>query len=161
MNDPTVLALPFPDAQARARIGDDLDTNLLVEAGAGSGKTTELVARMVALVASGVATVDEIAAVTFTRKAAAALRERLQMHLEERLTEPSRPEGDDLTRERLSAALDDIDRVFVGTIHAFCSRLLRERPLEVGPDPAFKELAVEERLRLRTILGGVSGATDP
>ena len=149
MNDPAAITLPFPDAQARARIGDDLDTNLLVEAGAGSGKTTELVARMVALVASGVATVDEIAAVTFTRKAAAALRERFQMHLEERVAEPSEPEGDDLLRERLTTALDDIDRVFVGTIHAFCSRLLRERPLEVGLDPAFEELAVEERLRLR------------
>lgn len=149
MNDPAVITLPFPDAQARARISDDLDTNLLVEAGAGSGKTTELVARMVALVASGVATVDEIAAVTFTRKAAAALRERFQMHLEERVGEPSERDGDDLTRERLSTALDDIDRVFVGTIHAFCSRLLRERPLEVGLDPAFEELAVEERLRLR------------
>ncbi len=149
MTDPAVITLPFPDAQARARIGGDLDTNLLVEAGAGSGKTTELVARMVALVASGVATVDEIAAVTFTRKAAAALRERFQMHLEERVAEPSEPEGDDLVRGRLATALDDIDRIFVGTIHAFCSRLLRERPLEVGLDPAFEELAVEERLRLR------------
>ncbi len=149
MNGPAVISLPFPDAQARARIGDDLDTNLLVEAGAGSGKTTELVARMVALVASGVATVDEIAAVTFTRKAAAALRERFQMYLEKRVAEPSEPEGDDLVRERLATALDDIERVFVGTIHVFCSRLLRERPLEVGLDPAFEELAVEERLRLR------------
>ena len=104
---------------------------------------------MVALVASGVATVDEIAAGTFTRKAAAALRERFQMYLEERVGELSEPEGDDLVRERLSTALDDIDRVFVGTIHAFCSRLLRERPLEVGLDPAFEELAIEERLRLR------------
>jgi len=119
-----------------------------VEAGAGSGKTTELVARMVALVASGVASVDEIAAVTFTRKAAAALRERFQMHLEERVAEPSEAGGDQLVRDRLSAALDDIDRVFVGTIHAFCSRLLREWPLEVGLDPAFEELAVEERTRL-------------
>ena len=99
MNDPAVITLPFPDAQARARISDDLDTNLLVEAGAGSGKTTELVARMVALVASGVATVDEIAAVTFTRKAAAALRERFQMHLEERVGEPSERDGDDLICE--------------------------------------------------------------
>jgi ATP-dependent helicase/nuclease subunit A len=148
MNDPAVITLPFPDAQARTRIGDDLDTNLLVEAGAGSGKTTELVTRMVALVASGVATVDEIAAVTFTRKAAAALRERFQMHLEERVAEPSEADSDRLVRDRLTTALDDIDRVFVGTIHAFCSRLLRERPLEVGLDPAFEELAVEERLRL-------------
>ena len=61
---------------------------------------------MVALVASGVATVDEIAAVTFTRKAAAALRERFQMRLEERVGEASEQEGDDL--------LQSLARDFVG-----------------------------------------------
>ncbi|HET9948585.1 MAG TPA: UvrD-helicase domain-containing protein, partial [Longimicrobiales bacterium] len=117
---------------------------------AGSGKTTELVGRMVALVESGTATVDEIAAVTFTRKAASELRERFQMRLEERLA--SARAGDDeraLAAERLARAVDDIDRAFVGTIHAFCARLLREYPLEVGLDPAFEELPVEERIDLR------------
>ncbi|HET9949195.1 MAG TPA: UvrD-helicase domain-containing protein, partial [Longimicrobiales bacterium] len=69
MTDTDVLSLPLPDAAARRKIATLLDVNLLVEAGAGSGKTTELVGRMVALVESGTATVDEIAAVTFTRKA--------------------------------------------------------------------------------------------
>ncbi len=145
MTDPKILALPLPDAGARRRIHEDLDANLLVEAGAGSGKTTELVNRMGALVATGTATVDQIAAVTFTRKAAAELRERFQARLEERL----RAEGDEAPEpdehERLRTALEDIDRAFVGTIHAFCARLLRERPLEVGLDPGFEELPAEER----------------
>ena len=144
-----VLSMPLHDQAARERIATDLETNLLVEAGAGSGKTTALVGRMVALVETGTATADEIAAVTFTRKAASELRERFQMRLEERVRETALDGVDDLVHERLSHALDDIDRVFIGTIHAFCSRLLRERPLEVGLDPAFEELAVEERARVR------------
>jgi len=60
---------------------EDLERNLLVEAGAGSGKTTSLVDRMVALVRNRACTVDRIAAVTFTRKAAAELRQRFQVKL--------------------------------------------------------------------------------
>ena len=142
MSEAQVIAFPLPDATARRRIQGDLETNLLVEAGAGSGKTTELVNRMVALVATGTTTVDHIAAVTFTRKAAGELRERFQARLEREVREAK---GDAEEAARIRQALDDMDRAFVGTIHAFCSRLLRERPLEVGLDPAFQELAPEER----------------
>ncbi|MDX1645665.1 MAG: UvrD-helicase domain-containing protein, partial [Longimicrobiales bacterium] len=86
----------------------------------------------------------------FTRKAAAELRERFQVALEgelRRLREGG-AEGADAV-ERLAGALQDVDRAFVGTIHAFCARLLRERPLEIGLDPGFQELPVEERLGLR------------
>lgn len=140
--------MPLPDAPARERIETDLEANLLVEAGAGSGKTTSLVRRMVALVRTGTATVDQVAAVTFTRKAAAELRERFQVGVEEELRR-ARQEDDDLAADRLADALRDIDRAFVGTIHSFCARLLRERPLEVGLDPGFQELPVEERTGLR------------
>lgn len=162
MNDARVVALPLPDAAARQRIASDLETNLFVEAGAGSGKTAELVSRMVALVEQGAARVDEIAAVTFTRKAAAELRERFQMRLERRLAElrsagarasdggtAPAASGEPAALERLGRALDDLDRAFVGTIHGFCARLLRERPLEVGLDPAFEELGLAERPVLR------------
>jgi ATP-dependent helicase/nuclease subunit A len=149
MSESGVIALPLPDAAARRTIQTALDSCLLVEAGAGSGKTSELVNRMVALVASGTTTVDHVAAVTFTRKAAGELRERLQAGLEARLRDEG-PEGPGVEeRARLRQALEDIDRAFVGTIHAFCSRLLRERPIEVGLDPAFEELPAEDRVRLR------------
>ena len=69
------------DQAARDRIAADLDTNMLVEAGAGSGKTTSLVGRMHALVMRG-EPVERIAAVTFTRKAANELRERFQLRLD-------------------------------------------------------------------------------
>ena len=139
-------SVPLPDQAARDRIEADLDRNLLVEAGAGSGKTTALTDRMVALIQSGTAKVDEIAAVTFTRKAATELRERFQGALEAKLGESSSnsAEGD-----LLNQALRGIDRAFLGTIHAFCARLLRERPLEAGIDPAFEETPEADMLRLR------------
>ncbi|MBX6331323.1 MAG: UvrD-helicase domain-containing protein [Gemmatimonadaceae bacterium] len=128
------------DQPARERILTDLDTNLLVEAGAGSGKTTLLVGRIVALIARGTP-VERIAAVTFTRKAANELRERLQVELEarSRAAEPGSARA-----ERYEHALRELGRGFVGTIHAFCARLLRERPLEAGLDPDFREVSEED-----------------
>ena len=70
-----------PDQQARDRIEHDLGTNLLVEAGAGSGKTTALVSRLLRHIVTGTP-VEQLAAVTFTRKAADELRERFQLQLE-------------------------------------------------------------------------------
>ncbi len=125
---------PTSDQAARERIAKDLDTTLLVEAGAGSGKTTSLVTRMVALITSGRARVDRIAAVTFTRKAAAELREKFQEVLES----AARTGGDDAGKAR--AALAHLEQVTIGTIHSFCARLLRERPVEAGLDPEFREL---------------------
>jgi len=70
-----------PDQAARDRIVRDLDTTFLVEAGAGSGKTKSLVDRMIALLATGRSEIGTLAAVTFTRKAAAQLRGRFQVEL--------------------------------------------------------------------------------
>jgi len=129
-----------PDQTARDRIRHDLGTTFLVEAGAGSGKTKSLVDRMIALLAGGHAMIDTLAAVTFTRKAAAELRGRFQVALEQaRLAEK-----DDAVRARLDAALTGLERSFVGTIHSFCARLLRERPVEAGIDPEFRELEEHE-----------------
>ncbi len=137
---------PLPDRNARERIRNDLETNLLVEAGAGSGKTTALVDRMVSLVATGAAQIGQVAAVTFTRKAAAELRERFQAALEKALSE----QADSATADRLHDALKGIDQAFVGTIHAFCAHLLRERPIEAGLDPGFEEMLEAENARLRS-----------
>ena len=128
------------DQLAREQIVRDLDTNMLVEAGAGSGKTTSLVNRMAALVARGTP-VERIAAVTFTRKAANELRERFQIELERRAR--AKPAHDEETR-RYDRALRDSSRAFLGTIHAFCGRLLREQPFEAGLDPRFTEVSEED-----------------
>ena len=75
--------IPADDA-ARRVIAEDLGTTMLVEAAAGTGKTTCLVGRMVALVATGAARVENLSAVTFTIRAAAQLSQRFQNELEKR-----------------------------------------------------------------------------
>ncbi len=135
---------PPPDDDARGRIREDLDATLLVEAGAGSGKTTSLIDRMAALVVTGRCEVREIAAVTFTRMAAAELRQRFQLRLEDHL---ARAEPSSSLAGRLEAAIQEIDAAFLGTIHSFCAKLLRERPLEADLDPGFRELQETEAAR--------------
>ena len=143
-----MIATTLPDSGARERISTDLDINLLVEAGAGAGKTTQMIERMLALVATGRVQVEQIAAVTFTRKAAAELRERFQNKLEEAVGE-ARSAGNDLLVQRLDHALKRIDGGFIGTIHAFCARMLREHPIEAGLDPDFTEVVEVEEMILR------------
>ena len=71
-----------PDQDQRDLIVRELDKTMLVEAAAGTGKTTAMIGRMVALLAAGRCRTDSLAAVTFTRKAAAELRARFQIELE-------------------------------------------------------------------------------
>ncbi|MDO9530181.1 MAG: UvrD-helicase domain-containing protein [Syntrophales bacterium] len=133
------------DEKYRKMIVKDIDVSMLVEAGAGSGKTSSLVNRMLALIAEGKCTVGRMAAVTFTRKAAAELKGRFQMALEEAL----KKEKDRLKRDNYDRALSRLDLLFTGTIHSFCARLLRERPIEARLDPDFEELEEDETLILR------------
>lgn len=134
------------DRIARRRIVTELDTNFLVEAGAGSGKTTSLVDRMVAQILAG-RPVESLAAVTFTRKAASELAERFREELEKRVRSSHQAENPS-ERILLDSAMDHIDGCFVGTIHAFCGRLLRERPIEADLDPSFVEVTEDDWLAL-------------
>ena len=124
------------DRPARERMETDFDTTFLVEAAAGTGKTTAIVARMVGLLRAGRARTSNIAAITFTRKAAGELRRRFQDELER----TSRTETGDQERARLLAAIDAFDDITICTIHAFCADLLRERPVEAGVAPGFTML---------------------
>ncbi len=136
------------DAAARAAIGTALDESMLVEASAGTGKTTCMVERMTALVRTGVVMVGQMAAITFTNKAAAELARRFRERLER---DSSDPRLTDDERQRLQAALAEIDTAVIGTVHSFCGRLLKERPIEAGLDPAVETLdaAAEQALRGR------------
>ena len=123
------------DQAARDAIIGQLGVNMLVEAGAGAGKTGSTARRVAAMVASGACRVEEIAAVTYTRKAAAELVGRCRIELERRLVAETGERA-----QRLRQALADMERMFAGTIHAFCAQLLRERPVEAGIAPDFAEL---------------------
>ncbi len=133
------------DIDARRAIVKDLDTCLLVEAGAGSGKTYSLVERMVALVKENICTVDRMAAVTFTRKAAAELKGRFQLALEKSLVGETSQDK----KDRLSQALNGLDRWSLGTNHTFWTALLKERHVEAGLDPDFVEIKELEDTLLR------------
>ncbi len=137
------MSKQIKDLAAREAIATELDICMLVEAGAGSGKTSSLVRRMLELVRTGTCPVEHIAAVTFTRKAAAELKERFQEDMEKALGNTPDPEKN----RRLQQALLDINRCFIGTIHSFCASLLRERPVEARIDPGFKEIEeLEDRI---------------
>ena len=123
------------DHAARERARADHATSLVLEAGAGTGKTTLLVDRIEALLRSGRARLDEIAAVTFTENAATSMKLRLRERLERARAEAALPAAE---RERVSRALDVIERASVSTIHALCARILQERPLECGVVPGFQ-----------------------
>jgi ATP-dependent exoDNAse (exonuclease V) beta subunit len=132
------------DQPARDRIRGDFGTTLVVEAAAGTGKTTELVARVVALVRLGHTAPDRILAVTFTDLAAGEMKLRLRSELE-----AARRDASAVEQERLTAALKKLEVAPIGTIHSFCARLLRERPVESGVSPGFSELDEVQDLELR------------
>jgi ATP-dependent exoDNAse (exonuclease V) beta subunit len=133
------------DRNDRAAIRDDLDTTLVVEAAAGTGKTTELVRRILRVLATGRAEMRQIVAVTFTEKAAGELKLRLRETLEQDRTSAA---GDPIVRGRLDVALETLEEAHVNTIHGFCAELLRERPVEARVDPLFVVLTEVQSARL-------------
>ena len=102
--------------------------DVLVTAGAGSGKTSVLVDRYVSLLAEH--RISEMAAVTFTDAAATEMRERVRREV--------------LTKEELRHHRAEIDDAIIGTIHSLCLRILREHPVEAAIDPATRVLSDDE-----------------
>jgi len=129
------------DHVERERIRRSLDETLVVEASAGTGKTSELVARLVNVLAEGRGTVQTIAALTFTEKAAGELKLRLRAGLED---ERARAADDGARRARLEEAIAHLEEARVSTIHGFCNDILHVRPVEARVDPGFDVLPEAE-----------------
>ena len=152
--------LLIPDRMARELAETTFDRNVVVVAGAGTGKTTLLVNRLVYLLMKEPAPVliTQVIALTFTNKAATEMKVRLR----ERLVVLARPEADpvragdggavsredlrdryglstDAIATRAQGALNDLEKAQIGTLHSFAGHLLRLHPLESGVDPDFKE----------------------
>lgn len=149
----------IPDAEARRLAQTTFTRNVVVTAGAGTGKTSLLVNRFVHLLMREPAPVDimRVVALTFTNKAATEMKERLR----ESLLALTRPEtghepvgagrvgASDVRAQyglsteeivgRATAALSNLEKAQIGTIHSFAAHLLRLFPIESGVDPLFKE----------------------
>ena len=130
----------------------DLARHVSVTAGPGSGKTTVLVERYLHILGTHDVTVDQIVAITFTNRAANEMRERLRRELTSIAQSAAGAERSKWSRHKRT-----LDGAVITTIHGFCSRILREFPVEAGIDPRFRlldehqsavllETAVEEAL---------------
>ena len=135
------------DEETLRSIVNDLGANLMVEAGAGTGKTYALVSRVVALVKSGVR-MQNIVAITFTDAAAAELSERVRSRMEQLLEDGLGNSNEDLLakdlteqeRGQIRQAVAELDQAAVQTIHSFAAQLLRDRPLSANLPPGWVPL---------------------
>jgi len=163
------LMPPAPDESVRVVIRGDrgaripvhqesalrLDANIVVSAGAGSGKTSLLIDRLIALIRSGVP-VDQLVAITFTKKAAGELQERFfsgLLAMKESLEK--RPNDDSSAWAKELASVEDAvernEEAFIGTIHSFCARILRMYSGAAGLPADFQQIEGADELldRLR------------
>ena len=135
----------LPDASARVAALSDHGRTLLVEAGAGSGKTALMAGRVALLVAEGVQP-SEIVAITFTEAAASELLERIERFVRFLLNgqvplelEEALPDGLlDEQRAHLQVGAATLDEITCSTIHGFCQQLIKPYPVETGIDPGAK-----------------------
>ena len=142
MNAPT---RPLADDAARRAAIADHHRSILVEAGAGSGKTAVMAGRIALMLAAGIAP-KAIAAVTFTELAASELLFRVRALVGElaegRISSELRvalPDGlSDPQRRHLAAAYAAIDEITCSTIHGFCQRLIKPYPVEADIDPGVR-----------------------
>lgn len=107
---------------------------VIVSASAGSGKTTVMIEKIIRLIVSGVR-VDKILAVTFTKKAAAQMKEKLSAALIKYINAPETTEE---KRKELKIRLSEVPNADVSTIHSFCAKLLRANFFAAGVDNAFR-----------------------
>ncbi|MBY6687231.1 UvrD-helicase domain-containing protein [Rhodococcus sp. BP-149] len=150
-----MISRDLVDSTERDRIESDTAATLFVEAGAGSGKTHSLVRRICHLVLEDGIELDRIAAITFTEKAAAELRERVRVELAKH------------TGGLAERALLQVDTAAIGTLHAFAARIVSEHPLEAGVPPRLQvvdamgsQLSFERRWRrIQSHLFGDSSTT--
>jgi ATP-dependent helicase/nuclease subunit A len=130
-----IVAQMQPSREQEPPVGER-GRDVVVTAGAGTGKTRTLVARYLSLVAEGVP-LRSIVAITFTRKAAREMRNRVRDEIRVYL---ERPDLDGEERQRWQSLYAELDAARIGTIHSLCSEILKAHPAEAGVDPHFQVL---------------------
>ncbi|MEC7866296.1 MAG: UvrD-helicase domain-containing protein [Candidatus Poribacteria bacterium] len=127
----------------------DIERHIALTAGAGSGKTAVLVNRYIEILIEKKLRVGQVVAITFTEKAAAELRQRILREIENRISD-----GRDV--EKLIEIKGSMISAQISTIHAFCSRILREHPIEANVDIGFRVIdGIEQRMSVRSAIKSV------
>ncbi|MDY6862395.1 MAG: UvrD-helicase domain-containing protein [Thermodesulfobacteriota bacterium] len=126
------MDVPLKDFNVRKKVIEESEKSLFVDAGAGSGKTTLIIDKIVYLIRNNLAGIEDIAAITFTRAAAAELRFRLREALTGALKNQD-PEKSEY--KYLIDALERMETAVISTIHSFCYHIITKFPLEAGIDP--------------------------
>ena len=125
---------------ARGKL-ESLERNLFVIAGAGAGKSTSLVSRIVGFLEQGEST-SNFVAISFTNKASEELRTKIITELSDRISN----EKHVANHENLVKALNSIDQMHISTIHKFCGDILRENSIYAALNPSFRLLSPDEDL---------------
>ncbi|MEU9077259.1 UvrD-helicase domain-containing protein [Kitasatospora sp. NPDC004745] len=139
-----LLGIPF-NREQMAAIGAPLEPAVIV-AGAGSGKTTVMAARVVWLVGSGAVRPEEVLGLTFTNKAAGELAERVRTAL--RVCGLGLPPAEGWGRGADQDDAESLGEPEISTYHAFAGRLLKEHGLRIGIEPDVRLLADATRFQL-------------
>jgi ATP-dependent exoDNAse (exonuclease V) beta subunit len=154
------MASELVDDPARTQASKNLNHSVFIEAGAGTGKSSTLVSRIINTICRDEprTTIDQIAAITFTDKAGTELRHRLREGLEKQLAELP----DD---ESLIQALKNLDGATVGTIHSFAQQILREHAISAGIPVGFtlatdSDASAARNIRAREAVGQMYAELD-
>ena len=143
--------MTLPDQSQRTRALTDHASTLLIEAGAGSGKTSLMAGRIVLMLATGIQP-RNIAAITFTELAAGQLFSRISEFMDKllageipyNLTEVLEGGLSDTQRENLARARQSLGELTATTIHGFCQKLVRPYPVEANIDPGARIMDAAE-----------------
>ena len=141
------MSVRKPTSEQQAAI--DAAGEILVSASAGSGKTFVMIEKIISLILSGRADVSSVLAVTFTKAAAAEMKERLRSAIFARIGQVQ----DEAVRARLKAQLSEIGTADICTLHSFCSNVIRRYFYEADADGNFRvaDEAETEKLKTRAV----------
>ena len=139
-----ILVSKFNFTKEQAAAVKDLDNDIVLGAGAGSGKTRVLVSRFIELLKQKRAEVDQIMALTFTKKAAAEMQERIRKEIIER-----EEKADNFAQKKYWYQQKlNLNSATISTFHSFAANILRQYPVISDVDPEFQVLEENEAAEL-------------
>ncbi|MBQ8374786.1 MAG: UvrD-helicase domain-containing protein [Clostridia bacterium] len=141
MSDIKILETPNDRFTEEQRAAINAKGRTIVSASAGSGKTTVMIEKMIRLIKDEGVSVSEILAVTYTKKAAAQMKEKLRKALVKAYNDPA---TDEIKKKRLKREYESVPSADISTIHSFCSKLIKTHFYAVGVGNRFTIIAGDD-----------------